>query len=502
MQKALVTIALVAAAAAASAGEVRRPRGSRAVRDSYIVVLKASAADTSRWPARSGLSVSQVAGDMAARHAGRLAHFYEHALRGFSMRMTEAAAQVLADDPRVDYVEQDSEMALMVIQSSAPWGLDRSDQRELPLSGTYDDQGGGAGVNAYVIDTGIRKTHVEFGGRARHGYSAINDGRGSDDCHGHGTHVAGTVGGSTAGVAKAATLWAVRVMDCTGSGPLSGTLAAIDWVTANHVKPAVANMSLGGPASQSLDDAIRRSIAAGVTYVFAAGNYNDDACLLSPARIPEGLTVGATGSADDRAVFSNWGPCVDLFAPGVAVSSSYYTSDVAMGSLSGTSMSAPHVAGVAALYLQANPSASPAAVTAALVDNATQGKVLSPGTGSPNRLLYSIVTPGADGPPCVDCQHYTGTLGGSRGRQKPLFGRAYFSGIPGTHRAWLRGPTGTNFNLSLRYFDGASWALVASSGGDGSTEEVAYYGPPGYYQWNIRSAAGAGTYDLWTIKPY
>jgi subtilisin family serine protease len=499
MDKSLATTVLLTLAATATAGEIRRTRGSRLVEDSYVVVLKPADAAVRR--AAPGLAVPNVAGEMAARHRGRLTHVYQHALRGFAMRMTAEAARALADDPRVAYVEQDSEMELMDVQASAPWGLDRTDQRDLPLSGTYETQANGAGVNVYVIDTGIRKTHVEFGGRAHHAYSAIDDGRGSDDCHGHGTHVAGTIAGGTAGVAKAATIWALRVLDCVGTGPMSATIAAVDWVTANHVKPAVVNMSLGSGGWYALDEAIRSSISAGVTYAVAGGNYDDDACLMSPARVAEALTVGATTTGDQRASFSNWGPCLDLFAPGVGVVSSYPTSDVAMGAMSGTSMATPHVAGVAALYLQGRPAATPAEVATAVVSNATAGKVGSPGSGSPNRLLYSAFAAGGDAAPCTACEHYTGTLVRAGARQKQPVGSSYQSAVAGIHRGWLRGPAGANFNLVLRYFDGVKWSVAAFSRGATATEEVEYFGPPGQYRWKIRSAFGAGDYDLWTTKP-
>jgi subtilisin family serine protease len=492
-------VLLLVLSATAGAGEIRRMRGSRLVEDSYVVVLEPAPPATIR--AAPALGVAHVANELAARHRGRLTHVYRHALRGFAVRMTVAAARALADDPRVAYVEQDVEMELMDVQSSAPWGLDRTDQRDLPLSGTYETGTSGAGVNVYVIDTGIRKTHVEFAGRAHHAFSAIADGRGSDDCHGHGTHVAGTIGGATAGVAKDATLWAVRVLDCAGSGPMSATIAAVDWVTANHVKPAVVNMSLGSSGWLALDEAVQRSLAAGVTYAVAGGNYDDDACLMSPARVGEALTVGATTSGDARASFSNWGPCLDVFAPGVGVLSSYHTSDVAMGAMSGTSMATPHVAGVAALLLEARPAAAPAEVAAAVVGNATPGKVLSPGEGSPNRLLYSAFPAGGEAAPCTQCEHYTGTLVRTGARQKQPGGTSYASAVPGIHRGWLRGPAGANFNLVLRYFDGVKWSVAASSRGATATEEVVYFGPPGEYQWKVRSALGAGSYDLWTTKP-
>jgi subtilisin family serine protease len=496
MTRLVLTMALAAASVTATAGEVRRARGGRAIADSYIVVLKESAD-----AAQPSGSVPLVARDLAARHGGRLAHVYQHALRGFAVRLGESAARALAEDARVDYVEPDVEMHLDNVQSGAPWGLDRTDQRDLPLSGTYETQGGGAGVNVYVVDTGIRATHVEFGGRARYAFSAINDGYGATDCHGHGTHVSGTIAGATAGVAKAATVWAVRVLDCAGTGPMSASIAGVDWVAANHIKPAVANMSLGGAVSQALDDAIRRAVAAGVTFVVSAGNANADACQQSPARVLEAITVGASGTVDERASFSNWGTCVDVFAPGVGILSSYYTSDTAMGALSGTSMASPHVAGVAAVYLQTNPGAAPAAVASAVLGNATVGKVADPGTGSPNRLLYSMFAPAAGGPPCTGCLHFTGTLAGTGARQIQPYGTNYWTGVAGTHRAWLRGPAGTNFNLVLRYYTGSAWVVVAKSRGTSSTESISYDGPPGTYQWKIKSALGGGDYDFWIDTP-
>jgi serine protease len=259
-------------------------------------------------------------------------------------------------------------------------------------------------VRAYVIDTGILAAHADFGGRVGAGFTAINDGRGSNDCNGHGTHVAGTVGGNTWGIAKGVQLFGVRVLGCTGSGSNSGVIAGVDWVTANHVKPAVANMSLGGGASSALDTAVNNSIAAGVFYAVAAGNDNANACNYSPARAANAMTVGSTTSTDARSSFSNFGTCVDIFAPGSSITSAWYTSNSATNTISGTSMASPHVAGVAALYLAGNTTASPSAVTTAINNNATLNKVTSAGTGSPNRLLYSQFGGGTpvDNPPTAN----------------------------------------------------------------------------------------------------
>jgi subtilisin family serine protease len=382
-------VALGAGKAYAQDGTVRRV--AEPVRDHYIVVLAAN---------EDSLSVGVQS---AAAHGGRLGHVYDNVLKGFSMHLTAAAAAALARDPRVLYVEEDGVVRASETQSSAPWNLDRTDQRNLPLNGLFNYPAPGPAVYVHVIDTGIRATHVDFTGRAFVVADFVDDDGdnnpadvGNDDgnpaqldgadCNGHGTHVAGTVGGATYGVAKNATLLSYRVLGCTGSGTTAAVIAAIDRVTADGRRPAVANMSLGGSASSSLDTALRNSIASGVTYAVAAGNENVNASLVSPARVTEALTVAATNSSDTRASFSNYGTVVDLFAPGVSVRSAYYTSDSAAATLSGTSMASPLVAGVAALYLQAVGNQTPAQVQAALTNNATPSLVINP-AGSPNRLV-------------------------------------------------------------------------------------------------------------------
>ncbi|MFE5616228.1 S8 family peptidase [Streptomyces sp. NPDC056463] len=363
-------------ARSATLGDLRLAPASLAVDNSWIVVLK----DGSTRAADLGVTPK---------------HEYRSVLKGFSATMSQARAAALASDPRVAYVEQNATVHMAETQPGATWGLDRIDQRDLPLSTTYTYNTQASNVTAYIIDTGIRTSHSEFGGRARVGTDTVGGGQNGQDCQGHGTHVAGTVGGAKYGVAKGAKLVAVRVLDCNGSGTTAGVIAGVDWVTANAVKPAVANMSLGGGANTSLDDAVKRSIASGVTYAVAAGNGNflglpARACNYSPARVPEAITVGATDSADKRASFSNYGTCVDLFAPGVSITSAWKDNDTATNTISGTSMATPHTAGVAALYLSANPAATPAQVSTALVDNATSGKVQNPLSGSPNKLLHSI----------------------------------------------------------------------------------------------------------------
>jgi subtilisin family serine protease len=306
--------------------------------------------------------------------------------------MPRAEALALSEDPRVLYVEEDSEMVAIATQTGATWGLDRVDERDRPLTGTYSYTSTGSGVNAYVIDTGIRRTHTQFGGRAYAGFTAIYDGRGTTDCNGHGTHVSGTIGGSKYGVAKSVRLFAVRVLSCSGSGSTSGVIAGIDWVTANHNRPAVANMSLGGGASSALDAAVRNSIAAGVTYAIAAGNSNANAGNYSPARVSEAITVGSSTSSDAKSSFSNFGSVVDIFAPGSSITSAWSTSDTATNTISGTSMATPHVAGMAARYLQGNPGASPATVRNALVSAATTNRLRGLPSGTANRLLFRSST--------------------------------------------------------------------------------------------------------------
>lgn len=362
-------------AQSAPLGDLRLAPTATAVQNSWIVVLR----DGSTRAADLGVTPQRT---------------YRSVLKGFSASMSQARAARLAADPRVAYVEQNAVVRLNDTQSNATWGLDRIDQRNLPLSTTYTYNTTASNVNAYIIDTGIRTSHREFGGRATVGTDTIGGGQNGQDCQGHGTHVAGTVGGRTYGVAKGVNLIAVRVLDCNGSGTTAGVIAGVDWVTAHAVKPAVANMSLGGGANTALDDAVKKSIASGVSYTIAAGNgiilgLPANACNYSPARVPEAITVGATDRSDRRASFSNYGTCLDLFAPGVDITSAWKDGDTATNTISGTSMATPHTAGAAALYLASHPSATPAQVRDALVNDATNGKVTDPRAGSPNRLLHS-----------------------------------------------------------------------------------------------------------------
>ena len=366
-----------AAPAPAPTGQIKLAGTATAIPGSYIVVLKDSAAESRA--------------NLAAGYGGSVRQSFAPALDGFEASLSEAQAKRLAADPGVAYVEQNQRVSLLDTQTGATWGLDRIDQRNRPLNSTYTyPSSAGSGVTAYIIDTGIRFSHGDFGGRASSGYDAV-DGGSADDCNGHGTHVAGTVGGSRYGVAKRVSLVGVRVLNCSGSGTNAGVIAGVNWVTQNARRPAVANMSLGGGASTALDNAVANSIASGVTYALAAGNSSANACSTSPARVASAITVGATTSSDARASYSNYGTCLDIFAPGSSITSAWYTSTTATNTISGTSMASPHVAGAAALVLGASPSSTPAQVRDTLVGNATPNVVTSAGTGSPNRLLY--VTP-------------------------------------------------------------------------------------------------------------
>ena len=362
-----------------------RPAGSiEVVPNSYVVVFKDTAA--------TGDQVNSRAEKLTAKFGGRTGHLYHNALRGFEVSLPEPAARRLAADPSVAYVQQNGVYTISSTQSPTPsWGLDRIDQRALPLNNSYTYPTTASGVKAYIIDSGIRLTHTDFGGRAISGVDEI-DGGSADDGHGHGTHVAANVGGSRFGVAKGVTLVAVRVMNNFGSGTTAGVVAGVDWVTGDHKagQLAVANISLRNGIDNTLDTAVANSIADGITYAIAAGNDNSDACNQSPARVAAAITVGSTTTTDARASDSNFGTCLDIFAPGQDITSAWNTSDTATATVSGTSMATPHVTGAAALVLAQYPSFTPQQVRDTLVANAAKGVVTGPGTGSPNKLLFVI----------------------------------------------------------------------------------------------------------------
>jgi subtilisin family serine protease len=489
---ALTALALTAACSDGGQAPLAAPAGGtapllsaapgKAIDGQYIVVLNDGA---------NPRAVAAVAGVTPK-------HVYEAALDGFSASLNQGQLNALQHNPNVKWIEQDQVVTVSATQTGATWGLDRVDQRDLPLNGTYNYTPTGAGVRAYIIDTGINTGHSNFGGRASIAWDGIGDG--NNDCNGHGTHVAGTVGSATYGVAKGVTLVGVRVFGCGSSGSTSTIVAGINWVAANAIKPAVANMSLGGPASSTTDAAVNGLINAGVIAVVAAGNENQNACNVSPARVANAITVGSTTSTDARSSFSNYGSCVDVFAPGSNILSTWIGSTSATSTISGTSMASPHVAGVAALYLQGNTTATQATVANAIISTSTLNKVTSAGTGSPNRLVYSLLS-GTTTPPPTNSFTYTGSLSGTGAAAVQPNGTYYQSTVSGAHTGALTGPSTADFDLFLYKWNGSAWAIVARAESATSTENINYSGTAGYYYWRILSYSGSGSYTLVTTRP-
>jgi subtilisin family serine protease len=469
--------------AAEPTGVIRHAGGATAVADSYIVVLKDSAVAPNR--------VVEAAQRLTGRHGGEVARTWHAALRGFEVRVGARAAARIAADPAVAYVEQNHTVTIADTQQNPPsWGLDRIDQRNLPLNNAYTYPTTASNVHAYIIDTGVLFGHNDFGGRAVSGFDAV-DGGSADDCNGHGTHVAGTVGGSSYGVAKGVQIVGVRVLNCQGSGTNAQVVSGIDWVTANAIKPAVANMSLGGSANSSIDTAVNNSINAGITYAVAAGNGNllgvrQDACNYSPARVPAAITVGATQNTDAAASFSNYGTCVDILAPGVNITSAWYTGNTATNTISGTSMASPHVAGAAALVLAANPTWTPQQVRDALVANATPDVVTNPGTGTPNRLLY--VT-GDSNPPTDDFSVSVSPTAGSTTPGGSVTATVSTATTSGSAQSVSLSATGLPSGATASF----NPATVTSGGSSTLTIATSASTPPGTYTVTIRGTGASGT---------
>ncbi|MFG2056408.1 S8 family serine peptidase [Micromonospora sp. NPDC048930] len=484
----VAALTMLAAASPASAAEptgvILHAGGATAVADSYLVVLK----DATVAPTQ----VDDTAARLTARHGGTVARTWSAALRGFEVRVKAQAAARIAADPAVSYVEQNHTITIAGTQTNPPsWGLDRIDQRNLPLDNSYTYPNTASNVHAYVIDTGILFGHNDFGGRAVSGFDAV-DGGSADDCNGHGTHVSGTVGGSSYGVAKGVQLVGVRVLNCQGSGTTAQVVSGIDWVTANAVKPAVANMSLGGSADTAIDNAVTNSINSGVTYAVAAGNGDifgnrQNACNYSPARVGSAITVGATQNNDAAASFSNYGTCVDILAPGVNITSAWYTSNSATNTISGTSMASPHVAGVAALVLASNPSWSPQQVRDYLVNNATPNVVTNVGTGTPNRLLY--VVNGSTPPPTNDFSVSVSPTSGSTAPGGSVTATVNTATTSGSAQSVSLSASGLPSGASASF----NPATVTSGGSSTLTITTSAGTPPGTYAVTVSGTAASGT---------
>ena len=484
----------------ASAQRTRKVFNSEnGIKDQYIVVLRDDVEQL------TGRDLPDVASEMASTHRGSVKRTYSSALKGFAVEMSASDADELSADPRVKYIEQDARVEAESVETNAPWSLGRIDQRNwvYPLDTNYNYTATGTGVSVYVLDSGILIEHPDFGGRAVNAFDAYNDPTPISQCNGHGTHVAGTIGSTTYGVAKNVTLYSVRVLPCSGYGTSSTLLAGIDYVNQHASGPSVANLSLASVQSSVVEQAVLASINRGITYVTAAGNYAADACNYSPAHLPEAITVGSTDDRDYRDPNTNYGSCIDVFAPGVLIWSTGNLPDYPVAAMSGTSTAAPHVAGAAALYLELNPTASPAEVQQQIKGQATPGILTDIGQGSPNLFLYSqLVSSGGGGTPPSACSGtaFNGNLNGS-GSFQFQSGPSGFSGGTGTYKASLPVPTGSQFKISLEKKGRSAWSTIASSSGTSSTETLQMSGKRGSYRWRVTSVSGSGSYTLCSVTP-
>ncbi|MEX0914385.1 MAG: S8 family peptidase [Wenzhouxiangellaceae bacterium] len=475
---------------AASADELDLLRGMESaerIPGQFIVVLKENAI-LDHQQARRGdtreQAVHSLGTELSARYGGEVRRVYTHALTGFLLDGAhDSVAKGMARNPAVSYIQADQMAYTSATQSPVTWGLDRIDQRDLPLDNSFTYTNDGQGVNVYVIDTGIRATHNDFGERVRPGYTAINDGNGTDDCWGHGTHVAGTIGSTTYGVAKNVLLYPARVFGCSGSSPYSTIIAGVDWVAQNHIKPAVVNMSLRGPGDTAMDQATVNLLNLGITVVVAAGNDSGDACGFSPARVNGVLTVGNSTNTDARRVSSNFGECLDLFAPGTDITSTWIDSDSDSHNETGTSMAAPHVAGVAASFLQQNSAASPTTINNAIINAATIGKISNAGTGSPNLLLFNDLTPPPSSPPGVPTNFVPDRL--CNGSYRTTWDPPSTGGTVAQYEIWFS--TNSSFSPQTLLWTGSTLSKTINVGTSSTIVR--------YYRVRACNAVGCGGYS-------
>jgi len=464
----------------------------------YLVTLDLEKTQDTYGLSRPADVAALLAGSLGG---GRIGQIYQHALNGFSILLTPEAAARLRQLPGVARVEADQPVSGSVTQVSPPWGLDRIDQPALPLNQAFAaPDNGAAGTHIYLLDTGIRSSHNEFAGRLGNGRnfaansttSSTIDPLNTEDCNGHGSHVAGIAAGTTYGVAKSATVHPVRVLDCNKSGTVSGVIAGLDWLLANAKRPAVANLSLSTSANATLDDAVRKTIGSGIDVVVAAGNASADACNYSPSRVTEALTLAAVNQNDNRTSNSNTGTCIDLFAPGEQILSALNSSDNAAGYYTGTSMAAPHAAGVIAHHLATSPGATPAQLETLLITDAATGSITNAGAGSPNRLLQM---PGGTLPPaspCTGCMSYA--LSGNQASLLP--GSNGFSYAGGTLQGWLRAPSGMTGKVTLEKFAKNRWSAVYTSN-TGNLIDVSYSAASATYRWSVQIISGSGSYTFY-----